>query len=182
MNHSGKADVAYPLECEWCISPSASDIEVRAAEDGDCIVSTLVVVPPKDSTVAEHSGRLVTKRTRLRFEAAGWVRLCPSYSDRETIEPGRFDFSNVPFHDAFLTAEQTNFSTTFNLHDHEYKAWVATGICPNPGVYEIKNSTWLAQSGAIRCGCKDYGIEGREMLVEILAQQLHLEPLWIGIK
>lgn len=177
MTLHDKVNIAYPIECEWSISPSASDLDVSVQEDGDCTVTALVVVPEELSSESAKEMKLVTKRVRLRFEWAGWVRLCPSFSDLETIEPGRFDFSEIPFHDESIPVTERNESTTSALHREANNAWIETGQCPDPGIYEIKNSTWLVESTAIKFGCKHFVIDGREMFVEILAQDLHFESL-----
>jgi hypothetical protein len=101
---------------------------------------------------------------RVIFEHGCWTQLSPSVSETETVREEDYDWSALPT--VMLPGE--------TLHENlarTRKLWLASGTCPNPGMYEVQFSPWLASLGlASQPKWKHYLLLGSDGYVEIIAQ------------
>ena len=100
---------------------------------------------------------------RIVFGRGHWVKLFPSVSETHVVPHEDYDWSAFP---AMRPGEV--------LHEalaRRRKQWLKTGISPNPGMYEVKDSPWLASTGlAAQAQWKHYLLTGCDGGVEVLAQ------------
>jgi hypothetical protein len=154
-------DLAKAVSLPWMISTSVSDLRVLLLENDDTTVTCDVATLP-----TQHPcGELIIRRAAVSFEGGQWLRVEPAATDASTIPAGRFSWGEMPLQEAEGRDAE-------GLLRDFYARWRETGICPDPGIYEIVSSTWLRSSGAARFGCKHYVMVGRDTWLEILAMSL----------
>jgi hypothetical protein len=100
---------------------------------------------------------------RISFVRGLWVRMLPSFSDAESIDPQLYDYSAVPCPyepgqpiDPWLRSFQ--------------QCWVQKRSCPDPQMYQVNNSLWLHEHGLINEGLTHYLLLGHDAYVEVIAQ------------
>ncbi len=171
-----------PVVAPWMVAASAPFLTSERSETGQPLSVTFVgyfkldhlQLPdgsPKFEIVQEpplfepataderHPYRLV----RIIFSGGCDMRTVPAFSDGEVIEEDAYDWSCVPGdlrpgEDAMANRERRN------------RYWLETGTSPDPGVYEIDGSPWLAELGERGRGLHHYMILGNDDYVEVLAE------------
>ena len=93
--------------------------------------------------------------------------------------PGWLRVNTDPFEERAINEEDYDWSEVkFRIHPHERvedfkqhfrSQWEASGICPNPRMYEVVNSKWLS-SMDLSENVKHYLIIGEVMSAEILCE------------
>jgi hypothetical protein len=91
------------------------------------------------------------------------------------LDNSDFDISQIPFcfeTDASVT--ESELDEHFRLHE---EAWLQTGICPDPHMYEVHGSLWLKELlskgtylGKGQMKLKHYLIQGVSRKVEVIAR------------
>src|SRR5688500_9327152 len=130
------------LRTDWMISPAVYSLEVRITENGDTEVEA-------DVELLNGSARLA-----VLFRAGQWERVWPADRDESTLPRSRFDLSSIP---------AAGITVTGSYVDHFRELWTQNGACPDPGIYEVIDSTWLAETNAARFGCRHFVLRGRDM-------------------
>lgn len=148
-----------PLDVPWMVSPSVSGLVVRLEEAGDTKVwfnaSLKSGVDPRGVIPNLENPRVV-----VTFTSGMWASFWPTTGDEGAIDFRVYDQSRLPL-------AQTSPEEYLDALD---VLWVRNQRCPNPGVFEIESSAWLAESGASRYGCRHYVVGGREARFEVLAR------------
>ena len=143
-----------PVAVPWKVSPSISGIHICIEEDGDCVVR------------CEAYSRLEPNpwsgRVSLLLGAAGWVRTYPLVGGRDTLPERGFDSSALPNH---LSPEQF------------VAEWVACCQCPDPGVYQVAESLWLAETNGQKWSLEHFVVSGRDMWFECLSRSFAWEKI-----
>jgi hypothetical protein len=149
-----------PEKVPWQVSPSTPHLSVSASEsERDTIVEANCNLQEADEQ------RFV--RISMNFGRAQHVRTAPSVSDVEVVAEGDYDWSDVQGIDAEdISGSQTRFFAT----------WTDTGICPDPGVYEVRDSEWSKAVGA-GTSVRHFLIVGHDSYVEVLAEKLTWQML-----
>lgn len=101
----------------------------------------------------------------VAFDEFGWCRVAPAITDGIVIDEAAYDMSEVSSTTLELGESLVEWRTRFRLQ------WIETGICPNPGMYEVVGSSWylaLSLDGP-RAAHKHYLLLGEEMSIEIIA-------------
>lgn len=146
-----------PLPLAYMVSPSVPFLEVAASED-------TAASPTVVGFFATHIDGS-SSRARLVFKTGLWVRLSPSYSDREVVREADYDWSAVPQLSAGADYRETRLRRD--------ELWRTTGVCPDPHAYEVVGSEWLAAHdepvGPDRDRLHHYLVLGHDAYVEVLA-------------
>jgi hypothetical protein len=88
--------------------------------------------------------------------------MLPGFSDSEVLDPARYDMSSIPC--GYTPAQGVN-EWLRQFQD----LWKKQGWCPDPGMYEIKNSSWCVELGASR-DFKHILVMGHDVYVEFVAK------------
>jgi hypothetical protein len=124
--------------------------------------------PPFQLALGTHAGpyRLV----RISFKNGLWVRVNPAHSDTEVVDESMFDWSQVS--GRWKTGEDI-----FDYFKRDKESWRQTGICPDPGFYEIQSSRWLDETGASddrSTKWKHFLVLGHDSYAEVIAESFEI--------
>ena len=133
--------IALPVP--WMISPSAPDLEVTSHENGDTIVLASIALPAERKPPSVLAGAV-----RITLAAGLWVRVAPTLLD-----------SDIPERFRKMEIDRSIFKAQ----------WISSGICPDPGIYRVENSAWLAEEKLAVGKWKHFLIHGHDSWAEILA-------------
>ncbi len=186
-----------PVKVPWYVSPSTPFLRLTVGEDpGDCPteVDFLAFCPlekPSASlgvdakiTAAGDQFQLLDGKdphdriVRVTFDLSGCARMYPSHSNVEIIEAASYDWSELKY-DYQYSPEHDNWGEEewdeYNRPEEE--EWQQTGICPNPRMYEVENSSWLKELQALgyykRPEVQHYIILGHSAYIEVIASGWH---------
>jgi len=174
-----------PAVVPWQVSPSAPCLRLTACEDAAGVTCVDLVahfglddrgeaaLPSANVTAVasqpgpfkaavdhdQHSHRLV----RIKFELAIAARMLPAVSDHVVFDVSGFDTTHVPGSDLLLKDYATWLADFQN-------SWLRSGKCPDPRVYEVKNSRWIAGLGRPAEQWRHIVIEGHDSYVEVIAR------------
>jgi hypothetical protein len=191
-----------PPEVPWRISPSTPFLKMivsESASDQPTEVTFLSFLPSEEDLKRYAEGkdardelidndtsllginddkRGLDKRDRivkLTFDRAVWTRMYPF--DDEEVFNCNYNWSAVGGRDFEPNPDPEDWGE--ELWEESVKRfrqqWGRTSICPDPGMYEVENSTWLQETGASDEGLKHYLIIGHDVYIEILASSWQWE-------
>lgn len=150
-----------PCKVPWMVSPSS----------GVTLTHTDTDVAP-DCTVIFGGSRLTEdnmldqRRIEIVFEKCWHARVAPKYDNGDLDEEG-FDCSDLG------DGSEDNWERNRDL-------WRKTGICPDPGFYQVAYSPWINSLFECVEGEKHYVICGRDGYVELIALgYAWRESMWI---
>lgn len=157
ISDRGTRPCLIALNVPWMVERAVSGIHVLTTENGHTLTTFNVTlidgVDPRGSPDSDPA------RVEVSFADGQWVRTAPSHSDTQGLDRGSFDESMLPLHgvpvDRYL--------------DTLDELWRRSQRCPESHFYEVKDSIWLAETGADRLGCHHYIVEGHDLCVEVLA-------------
>ncbi|MBI1191035.1 MAG: hypothetical protein GC200_10190 [Tepidisphaera sp.] len=175
------------IQVPWMVdlsTPFVSLIVTEAADDGDNYVRFLAMPMAgmldgpergfewQDVRVVESSDKAPTGGGRASYDPCSWVRIqlighvasrmLPAFSDSKVLDPSRFTLAAV--NNLGYAQDPSGYAKRFR------DAWIATGICPDPGVYEVRGSAWLAECG-IEEGYAHLVVRGHDVFVEAIASR-----------
>jgi hypothetical protein len=171
-----------PVKVPWQISPSTPFLRLRAAEiEEPTHVSFVAHFGLYDPPAASHDGREVEivyppdelfedpgpKEGPYQFVVATfqhglYVRMYPGHSDAEVIEEAAYDRS----------ALSCRYQRGENIREWLLRfreEWRRTGVCPDPGMYEVEDSPWLEELDP-GSAYKHYLMLGHDAYVEVAAE------------
>lgn len=183
---SGSKPKLLPVSVPWQVSVSAaylradlaevqSDRPIRADFVGffarneitpATISGTAVTVTKTPPPFVEDSGAPsgVYHQVRVVFRDGYWLRLSPGFSESQVLDEQAYDWSDVP--GRLLPNESTR-----EALERVRSQWLQTGICPNPRMYEVGHSRWLAELKLDRrAEWRHYLIAGSEAYIEVIAR------------
>lgn len=99
----------------------------------------------------------------IEFDNAIKAQFVVSFSDLSPIDPDAYDFSAFTWHPYKPIDDPSGFLENYR------QEWQKTGICPNPGMYEVSGSEWLVE-GMIKRGFGHYLILGHDAYIEVIAK------------
>src|SRR6266446_1662788 len=175
-----------PVQVPWRISTSDASLSVQLSEDRTAFPTLVDFVglfahkkvdsrssAKADGQVAHAFPSFEETRppakspyhlVRVVFDGGFWAQLSPSVSETHTVRDGDYDWSAVPT--GMLPGEKVH----ENL-ERTRKLWLSTGICPDPGMYEVRDSPRLErQRLASQPKWKHYLLLGSDAYLEVLAQ------------
>ena len=172
-----------PVSVPWQISPSVPHLKLKQAADGYPLSVTFighfkcdemneqvlasesiqVVSEDPDFEPAPLSLRAPFRMVRVNFVSAYLGRICQSVSDSEVIPEEDYDWSEVPSSLRHGETIERNFERSRDL-------WLTTGICPDPGMYEVKNSPLLTEFAMQSNELRHYIMLGHDEYIEVLAK------------
>jgi len=181
MNPTAKQTLV-PLQVEWQVSPSTPFLRLHAAESAsddptsvtfvahfgllnrgnssNGIEAVKVVSAPYDAgQLSQNPGP--SQIIRMTFISGMWVRMCPAFSDRDVIDPNRFNNYTKIF--------EYKLGQSINEWLSQFRQeWARTSVCPDPHVYEVENSLWIQEVGV--SGHHHYLVAGHDAYIEVLAK------------
>jgi len=175
-----------PPTVPWEVSPSVPHIGVRQSDvDGSTYVtfigffktaaldaaadSVVATIPAPDGFVEApdwHGAR--HRLVQLEFSNCLQVRQTPAFADAEVVPEEMYDWSLVP---SGIREDETVEACVQRVHD----LWLATGACPDPGMYEVEGSTWLASLGHPR-HARHFLLLGHDDYLEVIASGWKWKP------
>jgi hypothetical protein len=183
---SPKKPMLIPVRAPWQISASAAYLRAQFSEapneipvqvdfvgffrgneakgDGSSGTALNVIkVPPVFEETKEGTNG-VFQLVRVVFGKAHWLRLSPGVSESQVLDEAAYDWSAVP---SSLGAGETVYENVQRVR----ALWLETGVCPDPRMYEVKFSPWLAELRLSQAeGWSHYLLAGSEGYLEVIAQ------------
>lgn len=184
-----------PLEVPWMVSPSTPFLELQSPQTNKSLSTYVQFVAynkPHDTKASGATGRPVSvvdtvpefqasrlsergayQLVRLHFVNAISARVSTSFSDSQVIEELAYDWSHVP---SAWKGE--------DIFEHLRKAdetWAKSGICGNPGVYEVITSDYAEEplssvaTASKASTLKRFLILGHDSFVEINAEGVDVQ-------
>lgn len=181
-----------PLSVPWQVSPSTPFLRLIAAEASSDQPTQVGFVGhfalrdkaeakksiafsggseasnPYEIEIADDDGNPKAHAiVKIEFDSGLWVRISPSYSDRQVLDPEHFDDSLLPGSNPPEDVQRW-------LNDFQ-SLWLKSGTCPDPGAYVVEQSGWKREVGA--GDFTHYLIEGHDAYIEVLAQDWKWEEV-----
>lgn len=173
-------EVLFPVEVPWMISPSVPYLRMESKGQAKPISVTFIGFfelevgsEPTTSSVVQDPGEFVASNmatgsryrlVRIVFDESVHVRVQPAFSDLEVIQESIYDWSNVP------SAIQGNEMAEESV-DRVGQLWKATGLCPDPRMYEVRESKWLRELGLDAAKWRHYILLGHDDYIEVVAKK-----------
>lgn len=157
-----------PVKTPWQVSPSTPHLRLSAAEpDPDeptrvWFAAHFALRSPEVAVAAGGDGGAY-QLVRVTFESGLWVKVSPGFSDRAPIDRDAYDWGEV-WGRAGEIIDTARWLREFK------ERWVVTGFCPDPRMYEVRNSDWLRETGAEAHGYNHYLILGHDAYIEVLGR------------
>ncbi|MDM0234736.1 hypothetical protein [Variovorax arabinosiphilus] len=175
-----------PPTVPWKVSPSVPHIGVTQPDvDRSAYVtfigffktagldaaadSVAATIPaPEDFVEASdwHGSR--HRLVQLEFSNCLRVRQTPAFADAEVVEEEAYDWSLVPSN---MREDETAEACVQRIHD----LWLSTGACPDPGMYEVEGSLWLAALGH-PCDARHFLLLGHDDYLDVIASSWKWRP------
>ena len=171
-----------PVVAPWMVAVSAPFLKPHRSETGQPLSVTFVGyfkmdhIQPQDGTPqfeivreppefepATSDERHPYRLVKISFSGGRTMRTTPAFSDGEVIEEDAYDWSSVP-------GDLRPGEDAKNNRERRNRYWLETGTSPDPGVYEVAGSPWLAELGEDAEGLHHYMILGNDDYVEVLAE------------
>lgn len=147
--------IAVPFSVPWMVSPSTPFLRLVASESAeqngtyvefvayyqceDVSIpgsSITVVQPPAPFRLSDGHRRGPYRLIRISFKNGTWARMCPAHSDTQVVDNSAYVWSQVP-------GRCKPGEDIFENLRRNRGLWQQSGICPDPGIYEIASSPWL---------------------------------------
>jgi hypothetical protein len=175
------------VQVPWQVSPTTPYLRLRTSESDDDWPTEVaflgyfgpVALPDWEPGQPGTGSGTAYQHLRIVFEQGLWTCLSPGIHDGDPIDRARYDEAALPgFRDSGPTPEA--YIKAF------WERWRSTGLCPDPGMYEVAQSTWMQAVGAAermqalgyaREDYKHYIIEAHDSYVEVIAKAWRYESL-----
>ncbi|TXH77513.1 MAG: hypothetical protein E6Q88_00940 [Lysobacteraceae bacterium] len=178
--------ILVPVQVPWMISPSVPYLRIESPESAPLASVTFIgffqlegdPVNRAGPTVISDPGSFVPSDTakgsqhrlvRVLFGEGAQVRKRPAFSDLEVIPEQSYDWSNV--FSGIQDGETPEASVARVGHQ-----WKITGFCPDPGMYEVRESNWLREIGLDPNQWRHYILLGHDEYVEVIAREYEWQP------
>jgi hypothetical protein len=178
-----------PVKVPWQVSVSASFLKLLAYEsatDGPAQVSFVAqfgcleqgragrdalvghsvdrVSSPYDGSERQPlDGKEGYQLVHVSFERGLWIRMLPGFSESEILDPNSFDTS------ALLPLELSPKNLN-EIRKTFWQNWIKSGVCPDPRMYEVEESSWLEELRLTTKGYRHIVICGHDAFIEIIAK------------
>ncbi len=177
-----------PVRVPWAISPSVPYLRVQESGGGLPQFATFIAhfpyqPPDQEAAGSEARLRIVNdpgvfvpandaeaarfRLVRVNFEGGSRYRTLPAFSDSEVVREADYDWSLVP---GLRPGEAIDRYLRRLRED-----WNRSGISPDPRMYEVERSKWVAESG-LSPGIRHLLLLGHDEFVEVLATAWSWEP------
>lgn len=171
------------FDVPWQVSPSTSFLRLHAGEVsddaptsvtfvghfanrrrsiavGDATREGITAVANPYEAAGKSEQRSVYAIVEIEFLDASRARMEPAHSDREVLDPARFDRSRLRVPSLTLPVDE---------YLREYRrVWASTGNCPDPGAYSVRDSIWIGDLGID--GAAHFVVRGHDAYVELIAR------------
>ena len=95
------------------------------------------------------------------FNQGLWAKMSPSYSGESVIDRSRYDWTELGRW-SIVEADMEEQIRSFQSE------WLRTGVCPDPYVYEVRESQWATEIGA--ANFTHYLVLGHDVTIDVLAK------------
>jgi len=174
-----------PAAVPWQVSPSTPFLRLLASEGDEPTAVTFVanfrpsermvettvgfdlvevVEPSWDPGLADDSPEGPWRTVKISFTRGHWARFSPSYGDHEVVDESAYDW----------TAVSGQWSPEEDIAEHLRRfdeLWAETGLCPDPGFYQVIGSAWLEEVAKGNLVYKHYLALGSDAYVEVIAAE-----------
>lgn len=181
-----KFGILVPVQVPWMISPSVPYLHIESIGSVQPASVTLIgffqleddLVSRAGPTVIGDPGSFVPSDTakgsrhrlvRVLFQGSVQIRGRPAFSDLEVIPEESYDWSNVP---SGIQDSETPEASVARVGFQ----WKTTGFCPDPGMYEVRESSWLRELGLAPNQWRHYILLGHDEYVEVIAHGYQWQP------
>lgn len=177
--------VLFPAEVPWMISPSVPYLRIESNGEAEPMSVTFIGFfeqergsEPSFASVVRDPGEFVLsdaatgsryRLVRLVFEAGMHAMVRPAFSDLEVLPEQSYDWSNVP------SGIQDN-ETAEESVARVGQLWKTTGLCPDSGMYEVRESQWLRDLGLDPGAWHHYILLGHDEYIEVIATKFEWQP------
>lgn len=177
-----KKPVLIPLKVPWRIS-SVPFLHLAVPENRPITVEFLAVYPFKNpvddtnSTQGKEQSQPATdyeytlsgdRLITFTIKGVGWTRTSLNVTDGYALDGSAYDWTKVdpryPPHEGVGDIAEWN-----KWENQRTEQWIASNVCPDPGVYEVQGSDWTRSIG--RPELEDYRhyiFVGHDMYIEVL--------------
>lgn len=160
------------VKTPWQLESSTPFLEMNLYENGEAIISANVNFGlnkknpdlhkyPLDKIqnmglfTGENFEEFKYQRINIRFEHFYSVIMNPPQTGIGVIDESKYDWSKIKFHNLF-------YDDIYKWQEKKLEYWTKTGYCPDPNMYEIKNSIWLENPMVVRLSYKHFLILGHD--------------------
>jgi hypothetical protein len=181
----GELGVLVPIEAPWMISPSVPHLRLQEGGRGLEISATFiaffklqfalessglaVIAAPGEFETSQSARGAPHRLVKVSFDDATYARLSPAFSDSEVIPEAQYDWSNVPGGVMPEESAETNVANFAQL-------WEEKSLCPDPRMYEVRNSGWIRDVGADSGVWRHYILLGHDEYAEVIARGFEWLP------
>ena len=175
-----------PVQVPWKIDPATPFLRLTALETPSDVptavfpftsdepsyqpqTSISVVAPPTGPIITLPSTNGAYQLLCVTFVIALWARFSPGYSDRDVVDPSRFDSSAIFAPDV----PRSKVDEWPAAYRHE---WNRTDLCPNPYMNEVQESDWLNEAFGQQDDFKHFLLMGHDAYVEVIAGGWNCPP------
>jgi hypothetical protein len=171
-----------PVAVPWMISASVPHLRLNDEGDGMPCSATFIanfLCPEVNGGASEddeplrvlspgafqpaHEGQMAPYHlVRVTFLGSKVARKSSAYSDIEVVEEASFDWSNVPT--TLLPGESIEANIARSTRE-----WAASGLSPDPGMYEVQNSPWLDELGIRDKALRHFLLLGHDEYIDVAA-------------
>lgn len=178
-------EILFPVEVPWMISPSVPYLRLQSNSQGQPTSVTFIGffeleagLEPAVPSVVRDPGEFVHSNTakgsehrlvRVVFDEGLHARARPAFSDLEVISEQSYDWSNV------LSGIEDN-ETAEESVARVGRLWKTTGLCPDPRMYEVRESKWLHELGLDPMRWHHYILLGHDDYIEVVARKYEWQP------
>lgn len=154
-------NIVFPMKTPWMLSTTQRELNLQKKGD-DLDVNFLGFF---GNFCTEDKDRY--HDVQLRFIDVKDYRYFPEYSRDDSVRLDRYDWNNLPEY----RDEQGSLAGHRKMFDC---IWQKTAICPNPSVYEIRESSWVNGASADAM-LKHYLILAGDYNLEVLAKSCSVD-------
>lgn len=176
-----KFGILVPVQVPWMISPSVPYLRIESMGsaqpafltfigffqlEGDPVSSAVptVIGDPGSFVPSDTAKGSQHRLVRVLFGEGAQARKRPAFSDLEVISEESYDWSNVP---SGIQNGETPEASVARVG----RQWKTTGSCPDPGMYEVRESNWLRELGLDPNQWQHYIVLGHDEYVEVIARE-----------
>ena len=182
---SAHMEVLVPVSVPWAISPSVPYLRLNSTAEGRPFAATFIGFFKCEPSL-RHEGRVVIsdpgpfvqaetakgsshRLVQVVFNDGLQSRRRPAFSEHEILAEALYDWSLIP---SGIRDEETAEESVARVSG----MWLSTGICPDPSMYEVRGSKWLAELQLAEGEWRHYILLGHDDYVEVVARDWRWIP------
>jgi len=149
-------NVVTPLKTPWMLSTTERELGLQ--EEGDELNVTFLGF--FGNFVSDEKEKY--QNIQVTFSGVNDYRYFPEYSEDDAKRLDGYDWEKIPEY----RDEQGGLANHRKIFD---SVWRETAVCPNPSIYEVKESSWVVESSSSK-SLKHYLILAGDYNLEVIAE------------